>query len=280
MGGKGAIAFGIVCSIAGLVICGVSARKAYDDYKNMDKYYSGHMELKDSSKIKVSCGAGNVTVHHSDTTTSYVDYTIADYYKFNYDEENGEISLEKKWRFWFMFDFANKNTMDVYLTDKDYDAYFKVSAGKFNVEGDYTFNSLTVEVSAGDFNFNGNATVNENALFKVSAGDLNMKGNVNVAKKAELKVSAGDLNVNYVEADNVFTKISAGDIKCKVKSSDIEFDISAGDLVMDIVGKEEDYSISIDKSAGSCNVNGRTGGSKRLDGDISAGKATIHFVNE
>ena len=89
-----------------------------------------------------------------------------------------------------------------------------------------------------------------------------------------------------MEAKKTDIDISAGDIDIKkLTSDDIEFDISAGDLYINIIGSKSDYNIKIDESAGSCYIDGKKvhddyetdGGSKRLDGDISAGKATITF---
>ena len=286
MKGKGVVMFGAILSIVGLGIACVSGKKAYDDYKSMDKYSSGHIDLSDSSKIKVEIGAGSVTIHKSETGTSYADYTVADYYEVKYDSEDSELKMQKKWQYWFMWDFKNRNTMDVYLAEKDYDAYFELNAGKFNIDGDFSFTNLTIDVSAGQFNcLNNTLTVSNNAKVEISAGDINVEKLI-VGENASLKVSAGDLGVNYLEAKNTNIRISAGDIKTKVKSDVIDFKISAGDLDLTIVGDLKDYNTDIDKSAGSCSLSkderhqtGRTTG-KELNGDISAGSADITFVSE
>ena len=286
MKGKGVVLFGVVLSLVGIGIACVSGKKAYDDYKKMDKYSAGHIDLSDSSKLNVVVGAGTVTIHHSETTTSYVDYNVADYYQVKYDEEKAELKMYKKWQYWFMWDFSNKNTMDVYLTEKDYEACFDLNAGKFIIDGDFSFTNLTIDVSAGDFKSQNNTlTVTKNANVKISAGDISIN-NLICGENASLKVSAGDLDVKYVEAKKTDIKISAGDISTKVKSDVIDFKISAGDLDLTIVGDLKDYNTDIDKSAGSCSLSkderhqtGRTTG-KELNGDISAGSADITFVSE
>lgn len=286
MKGKGVLMFGVVLSLAGIGIACVSGKRAYDDYKKMDKYKSGHIDLNESSSIKVVVSAGTLTIHHSETETSYIDYNVADYYKVDYNSESSEIKMYKSWKYWFMWDFNNKNTMDVYLTEKDYDAYFDLNAGRFNIDGDFNFTNLTIDVSAGDFKSKDNTlTVANNASIKVSAGDVNIN-NLVVGETANLKVSAGDLDVNNVEAKNADIKISAGDITCKVKSDVIEYKVSAGDLTMKVVGNLNDYNTHIEKSAGDCNLSkeerhqtGRTLG-KEINGNISAGDATITFVSE
>ena len=287
--GVGVVLFGIAVSIAGAVIAGVNARGAYNAYKEIESsanVESGHIDLTDNKKISVEVDAGTLNIHHS-TTTSYIDYSVLKYYTVDYDKEENkvEMTVKPKYRIisWLPFvGFFGKNSskVDVYLTDQDYDAYFELNAGNFNINEDFTFSSLTIDVSAGKFTCDGNLTVNGDTKLKVSAGDVNLNGNITGVNNANINVSAGDVNIKYLEANKLETKISAGDIKSKVKSDDITFRISAGDLDMDIVGEKADYTISIKKSAGSCNVSSTDGGSKKLDGKISAGKATINFVGE
>ena len=95
-----------------------------------------------------------------------------------------------------------------------------------------------------------------------------------------------DINIWY-SYDNdsktnvVNKKIEYNDLfNVKVKSDNIKFGLSAGDLDMTIVGKQEDYKTTIKKSAGSCNIDNNLSGSKTLDGKLSAGSATIKFVEE
>lgn len=277
---NGALIFGIIFSAVGLGITGVSAYFAREDLKKLDKYVEkSHIVIEDTQKLEVECDAGTFNIHHTTETKSYVDYKVLETYEVKID--SGEVKLKRKWQYWFMpFFGANSTSVDLYLADKDYDMYLELNAGKMNLDEGFTFNSLTIDVSAGQFKSKGDLTVNNDAKFKISAGELKINGNTTVAKKAELKVSAGDLVCDYLTADEVYTGISAGDIKCKVESDKITFKISAGDLAMDIVGELEDYKTTIKKSAGSCNIDNNASGSKNLDGKISAGKATINFVSE
>ena len=290
--GAGVVVAGIILSITGIAIAGVCAKPARDEFKKQDKYKEGEITLKDSSKISIEVAAGTVNLHHSDTTTSYVKYNILEHYEVKYDEEDNELKLRNDWIYSllpFSWIHENKSVVDIYLTDKEYDAYLELSAGHFNIEEDFTFSSLTMEVSAGDLNFNGNITVNHDATFRVSAGNMNLNKRVIVNNNLNLKVSAGDMDINYVEANKTDIRISAGDIDLKkIKSNDIKFKASAGDLKMNILGKKDDYTITMDRSAGTIHIDGekirddyeKKGGTNKLDGDISAGNATINFISE
>lgn len=281
--GAGIVIFGIVLSIAGAATAAVCGKKAYDDYKKYDKYKSGEFTLKESNKITLDAAAGTMNVHRSETGTSYVKYNVLEMYDVKYDEEENEVKMKRKWMWNFVvFSWAStsKSTVDVYLTDKEYDAYFELSAGEFNVEDDFTFSSLTINVSAGTFNYKKDMTVNDDANIRISAGDLNIDGKTTVNDDANIRISAGDLTIKNLEAKHVDVRVSAGDATLsRVTSDDIKFKISAGDLNMNIVGNKLDYTIDIDKSAGECNVKDNEGGSKKLDGKISAGSATINFID-
>ena len=282
--GFGIVIAGIIIAATGAAIAAFSAKQAYDDYKKMDKFKEEHnVKISDSSKIKVEVGSGTINIHHSTETYSYYDYKVYDFYNVKYDAEENELKLTKKWQYWFVwFDsISNKSVLDLYLTEQDYDAYFEVSAGRMNLDGDYNFSSLTVSVSAGKFNSNGNLTADDVNL-KISAGDLVSTGKIIANNEATLKVSAGDMNVSYVEAKEANIKISAGNMDAKVKSDKIDFRVSAGDINLTIVGSLSDYKTDIDKSAGDCNLTKeqrhRDSGTKELTGNISAGDATIEFV--
>lgn len=288
--GLGVVITGVVFSVVGLALAGACAKAAYDDFKDNSNYVQGEFKLNDSKKITIEASEGTLNLHHSTTSESYVKYNVLEYCKVKYDEEENKIELRRKWR-WGLVLFTwykeNKSTVDVYLTDDDYDAYLELNAGKFNVDSDFNFNTLTIDVSAGEFNFNGDINVKDDAYFKISAGDLNLNGSVKVEDEAKLKVSAGDMEVKYLEANKVTSNVSAGDMTItKVKSDDIYFKISAGDINMNILGDKADYKIKIEESAGSCYINDKSTkgdyekeeGTKNLEGHLSAGSAKINFV--
>ncbi len=287
--GTGIVITGIILSIAGVALAGVCAIPAHNDFKKMGKMVEGEIALTENKKLSIEMSVGTINIMHSETETSYVKYNVLEYYKVNYDDEENELKVKASWA-WSLIPFTwgkdNKSVVDVYLTDKEYDAYLELNAGTFNIKDDFNFSSLTIDISAGNFNCYGDINVSGNAKFKISAGDLDVNGNVKVGGTATVKASAGDMEFKNLEAKKTDIDISAGDIDIKnLTSDDIEFDISAGDLTINIIGSKSDYKIKIDESAGSCYIDGKKvhddyetdSGTKRLDGDISAGKATITF---
>ena len=289
--GKGVVVTGIILSVIGIGIAGACAAGAYNEFKKYDKYKTGEITLSDAKKITIEASAGTVNVRKSDTTTSYVKYNVLEYYNVNYDKEDNELKMKTKW-FWGLIPFSwgasNKSTVDVYLAGDDYDAYLELNAGNFNIVDEFVFDTLTVDVSAGDFVIKENIDVNNDATFKLSAGDIKIEKDVVVGQTATVKVSAGDIDINSLVSKTTYVKVSAGDVDIKeLESDDITFKISAGDITMNINGDKADYVIDIDESAGSCYIDGnkvkdgyhKDGGAKKLDGKLSAGKATITFAD-
>ncbi|MBP5446193.1 MAG: DUF4097 family beta strand repeat protein [Acholeplasmatales bacterium] len=263
MKGMGAIIAGVIFSVAGLGLIAVCAKPAYDDYKKMDNFKTGTIELNDSKTLNVECDAGTVTIHHTTSTKSYVEYNVSEFFNVKYDKEDNEVKLTRKWQYWFIFFTNKKNTMDVYLTDTDYDMFLELNAGDFILDGDYEFNNLSIEVNAGDFNSNGKLIVKEEAKLRVNAGDLNVAELE--AKKTTLKVNAGDLIVD------------------KLTSDDITFNVNAGDLKFTVKGKLDDYNTDINRNAGSINLDKEyrnqkvVGSEKNIKGKINAGSVKVYF---
>ena len=67
----------------------------------------------------------------------------------------------------------------------------------------------------------------------------------------------------------------------KLTCPKINIDLSAGSVKLGVVGQKSEYSISVDKSAGSCNVANQSGTDidKKIDIDMSAGSVTINFID-
>lgn len=153
-----------------------------------------------------------------------------------------------------------------------------LNAGSLDIEGG-TYNKTEIKVNAGKLKL-GNGTYGEMDV-TVNAGSLN-GGNITTSAKFSGKVSAGSLKIESVTCPEIDTKVSAGSLKIEsVTCPEINAKVSAGSLNLKIEGKESEYSISVDKSAGDCDVESQRGTTdKWIDIDISAGSATIKFSDD
>ena len=256
---------GVLFSALGIMLAGISAAFAREDFKKMGKKHSeSGLQLKDSKKLTVDCDAGVVNIHHTTETKSYIDYNVAEYYTVNIGDDN-KIEMKRKLKYFFILYFdTTTSTIDVYLNDNDYEAVLDVSAGVVNIDEDFEFKSLKIDMSAGKINTK-NLTVDQGTL--------------------DIEISAGKLTTEKITADKIAVDISAGSANIKAVSSDILVDISAGSLNLDIYGDKADYTIKTKVSAGKVYIDGEKknnaeigSGSKTVKADLSAGSAYINFV--
>ena len=92
---NGALIIGILFSVCGLAITGVSAYFAKEDLKKLNKYEEkSHIVIEDSQKLEVECDAGTFNIHHTTETKSYVDYKVLETYEVKIDE--GKVELKRK----------------------------------------------------------------------------------------------------------------------------------------------------------------------------------------
>lgn len=154
---------------------------------------------------------------------------------------------------------------------------------------DLVLNAGTVEFGDGDWGATVCVEVNAGA---VSLGDVSMRD-------LRLQVNAGALNAGKIQSQKVTCDLNAGafsvkEITCsafecdvsagaaevkKLDSSTVKLDVSAGSATLGLVGAQSDYRVSVDKSAGSCNVSSQMNASatRTLTVDISAGSVDVTF---
>lgn len=95
-------------------------------------------------------------------------------------------------------------------------------------------------------------------------------------------MSAGSANIGNVKCDKFNCDLSAGSVNVGgIECGNITIDLSAGSANLTVIGNKPDYTIKVDKSAGSCNVGNQTGSvsGKIIDIDLSAGSVNVHFSN-
>ena len=103
----------------------------------------------------------------------------------------------------------------------------------------------------------------------ITAGDIKLE-NTSGSIKLNNVSSSGDLKVENTSGSIKFENLKAG--------GDISIENTSGSIKGTIVGKESDYSITTDVTAGSCNLGNTTGGSHKLTAETTAGSIDISFT--
>lgn len=203
--------------------------------------------------------AGRAKVEFFDGDKAEVTYPVSDRYGYTVVEEGGNLKIRSQKHGFFWWNFFNEIPELVIKLPRSRacDLKFGMSAGTAEISGG-TFKSCDIKLSAGSLN-----------VGEIECGALNVK------------LSAGEVNLNGATAASVDVKLSAGKANLnKVISDRIKVDLSAGDASLNVIGAESEYSVTVDKSAGSCNLNSRTGtdAGKLIDIDLSAGSVNVSFT--
>lgn len=101
-------------------------------------------------------------------------------------------------------------------------------------------------------------------------------------KNFDFNMSAGSATIGKIKCSRFNANLSAGALSVNgIKSDSIKVDLSAGSANLTVNGTKSDYYITVDKSAGSCNVGGQQGAvaGKVIDIDLSAGSVNVRFTD-
>lgn len=255
----------IICGIvAAILICiGIILLIVGSTFGFVGNIYSDESftSQQDVSRLKIDVAAGNAKVSFYDGENVQIEYQTHSKYGFVASESNGTVKLEQPHNTWWInwgWGMRRAPTATVkipyaFILDLD----IEISAGAVDVESG-TFGKLTADVSAGKLDFK----------------------NI-VCAEAICNISAGNLSVDGMACTSLDCDVSAGNASFTgVTCSDIDIDVSAGSLYMMVVGKKDDYSISVSKSAGSCNQSTQhvPNAVKRITIDVSAGSVTVNFI--
>lgn len=255
-----AIIGGSVIIGVGLIILVIAL--ALNDWKFMPEFEMKHYVAGgEITELKIDNSVGNIKTEFYDGEEITVDYPVSNRYSGSVEEKEGLLTvngLNKK--HWYNFTF-----LPIVLPE----TLVKIPRNKV-LKLTVTVNAGKVELGEGEF---------EKAQITVNAGSLTAHGVV----CAELKcnVNAGAIYVKSLESASLDCKVNAGAFNAeRIACPQIRVNVSAGSANFKVAGNREDYTILVDKSAGSCNVSGQTGADpdKKLDVGVSAGSVSVSFI--
>lgn len=212
-------------------------------------------------ELKIENAVGNIKTEFYDGDRVMVSYPVSDRYTMSVGEKDGLLTIDglhKK--HWYSFTFLTGMLPET-IVKIPRSAVLKLAV---------TVNAGTVELAAGRYAETG-VTLN--------AGALNVLGMTCSDFKCE--VNAGSISVKSLESASLDCKVKAGAFHAeRIDCPFVKVSVAAGSAELSVQGNREEYTISVDKSAGSCNVAGQTGSDpdKRIDIDVSAGSCNVSFI--
>ncbi|MDE6558195.1 MAG: DUF4097 domain-containing protein [Clostridia bacterium] len=252
--GAGVLVIGLIVMLIGLGLNDWSFKVEYEM-----KTFNSEQE---TTTLDLSLAAGEMNVVYYEGENIEVNYPTSYKYGYEVSERNGTLTVEPQQHFgvWFGFGWNKVPAVTVKIPKgKVMDLKLDLSAGVARVEDCSEFGNVRVRLSAG-------------------WADLGSM----VCNKFNASLSAGKLDVDRVECSDFDLHLSAGVANVDfLKCDDISVKLSAGTASVTVLGNKSDYSISVDRSAGSCNVSNQTGAvvGKTIDVDLSAGSVSVEFTD-
>lgn len=210
--------------------------------------------------VYLKLGAGEFKTEFYDGDKIEIGYYESNVYNISFEESNGILSFTVKPR-WYMYftGYDSPGATTVKLPrGKVYGLNVDIAAGAVDIEGG-NFGDISIDMSAGT----------------VNVGDNLNCGNLNIRLSAGL-VAVGKTECKKCNIDISAGKVAVNELTCPV----IGIKTSAGTVEIGLHGVMSEYGISVDKSAGSCNLNPQNGSdpAKNINIRISAGTVNINFV--
>ena len=247
------LAVGLALFITGLALNGWKFKVEYE----METFNS--TEENTALDLRMSAGSMNVQFYEGDSIE--LTYPVSYARGYEVSERAGTVRVNPVNRHVFnWFGWSNIPAVTVKVPEgKVMDLKLETSAGSATVASG-AYGDVRIDMSAG----------------AITVGEV-------VCKNFKADLSAGRITVSSAACTALDVDLSAGMATFdNVVSKDIDIDLSAGTVYMSVKGDKSEYAITVDKSAGSCNLASQspaqgTAEVKRIDVDLSAGNVEVTF---
>ena len=264
---KGIIA-GVIIAVIGVVvlIIGLSLNGWKYAYSLPDFETGTYYEKKENTDFQVEINAGRIRAEFYNGNKIRIDYPYAEEYEPTIAEESGTLIFKTPEIKWHKFNRFGSCIAEQFPLTRIYIPQNNAC-------------NLQIKVNAGTVEFVGSGTCG-NVEVKLNAGTL--KIGPLICDDFDCQVNAGTVNIAGLQCKVLKSEVNAGTCKIQdVVCGDITTKVSAGSLKLTVDAKKSEYSIIVDKKAGSCNVSGQIGtASKILRVYISAGSANVTFTGD
>ncbi len=275
---KAIIAGAVILSLGIVVLVialGVNNWKLDGDYE-MKEYEC----VENNTALDIDFSAGTLEINYYDGDKIKVEYPENKFLSATIAEDNGTLSfstsIKRTWNLlsWFI----KTPTAKIWIPQGDVmNIQLDMNAGTIKLAGG-EYGNLNIKMNAGTFS-TGDLECKKLSV-DLNAGTLNAQNLVS-AEDVRIDLSAGNINFKSLVCPSVEGNVSAGTANIsKLQTNSVDFDISAGTVKLGMAGAKSDYSVAIEKSAGSCNISNQIGTKDLLiEANISAGTFVVNFLS-
>lgn len=233
-------------------------------YKSTQFEVNTYVANKEYKNIVAEINAVQCEIEYYDEAYIKIDYPISEKYTFSIDDNGDTIKI------------SGLKTIKWYRGITSFGFFKKTPKVKIYLPSSQTFN-LNLTLNAGTLDIDDGKYGNIN--LKLNAGKIVVR-NI-LCNRIDIDVNAGSLLVASIETKDVTIDVRAGSLDIdKLDANKTNIDVSAGSVDVRFVGRKPDYTITAEKSAGSCNVSTSISqtATKYIDIEVSAGSVDVHFL--
>lgn len=239
------LALGIILSLGGFAAMGF-------DFSNLltanhvTRTYTPEGDFSDISVTGVTC---DIRVAKSEDDTCKVILMIDDRYDSSVEVQSGKLSIHVeenlKWYQQIGF-FSGKNTITVYLPEKDYHLLeAKAVTGDITLESGFRFSDVIIHATTGDIHVSSLSC--EKISIKVTTGDIDLRDVL--TETMSLKATTGDIKLSSCDGNQMDIRNTTGDVKGTLRTGK-QFTAHA---------TTGDVRVPSDSGTGTCNIKTTTG---------------------
>ncbi len=282
------------------------------DYKNLavtGDIIDHEQEISFSDALTLEADGLDITVKRSEDETCKLLYRDFPEKPITFAYADGKVTLNYPenaiglmddigvlWRHGLLIEVLGGSTRDaVLLLPASFSGALTVKMDDGDVSiADMVYTDLVISVQFGTISLE-NITA-DTVSAETEYGDI-IPENVE-ADTVNAETWYGDIRLHDVKAESVRTKTGSGDIALQnvtcthatvstrsgaatlenLSADDISLRADSGSVTGTISGSEEEYTITASVGTGSCNLHDRTGGSKKLEVQVSAGSVRVEFT--
>lgn len=277
------IIIGILITVAGFIIGGVTFADFRNGFSGDDQYTAGqYNETLQVSKIFIDCEDNIINLVVSDDDKFNISYYESDDYDVTVTNDENVLSLQAKYnkRIWFKFRYPSSTVRTITVqvpSDYEGEILIKNSNGGIMLDSISNITNLDLRTSNGKVEVS-NMQVSGNVDIRTSNGNITVSNYI-VTGYIEMVTSNGKVNLNSVIASKVKAISSNGSINATgLESDNIDAATSNGSVELSIKGEYSEYMVDVSTSLGNIKVNG-TGVTSQIINPSSSNKVKARTSN-
>ena len=215
---------------------------------------------QENTALDVTLDAGSLKIEYHDADDIQISYPTAKSYKTEITESNGKLTVNINKHRWFTFGWGISSIPETVIRipkDTIRNVEIKLNAGSATL-ADGAFDNVTINLNAGTLT----------------------TGKITECNVLNVHVNAGTANIGGAQCNELLFKLNAGSANIRdIDSMASTIKVNAGSAHLSFADAAENYTASVNVSAGSCNgLSDRTGGEKRIDVKVNAGSVNVSFA--